>query len=46
MLTQGQEYVERSIEDFESRSLKRQLKKLQRQARRHGLNLVPLESAV
>lgn len=45
MLTQGQEYVERGIEDFESRSQERQLRNLQRQARRHGLNLVPLESA-
>lgn len=45
MLTQTQEYVERGIEDFESRSQERQLKNLQRQARRHGLSLVPLESA-
>lgn len=45
MLTQGQEYVERGIDDFESRSQARQIKNLQRQARRHGLNLVPLQSA-
>lgn len=45
MLTHGHEYVEQGMEHFESRSRDRQLKNLQRQARRLGLDLVPLESA-
>jgi hypothetical protein len=45
MLTQGQEYVERGIEVFDSAHRDRQLRNLQRKARSFGLELVPLESA-
>jgi len=45
MLTQGQEYVERGIEHFESTRQDRQLRNLHRQAKRLGLNLVPIQSA-
>lgn len=45
MLTKGHEYVEQGIEHFESEARDRRLKNLQRQARRLGLDLVPLESA-
>lgn len=40
MLTQGQPYVEKGIEAFEARSQDRQLKALQRKARKFGLQLV------
>jgi transposase len=45
MLTQGQEYVERGIEDFEAVRRDRQIKHLHRKARSLGLELVPMESA-
>ena len=40
MLTQGQPYVEKGIKAFEARSQDRQLKALQRKARKFGLQLV------
>jgi len=45
MLTQGQEYVERGVQDFEQRRQDRQLRHLHQQAKRLGLELVSLESA-
>jgi transposase len=39
MLTQGQEYVERGMEEFEVRSRDRQLRSLKRKARHLGLTL-------
>jgi len=45
MLTQGQEYVERGVEEFEKRRQDKQLRHLHRQAKRLGLELVPLQSA-
>jgi len=37
MLTQGQEYVERGLEEFEVRSRDRLLRSIQRKAKRLGL---------
>lgn len=45
MLTQGQEYVERGMEDFELIHQQRQLRNLHRKATNLGLKLVPMESA-
>ena len=39
MLTQGQEYVERGMEEFEARSRDRQLRSIQRKAKHLGLTL-------
>ena len=39
MLTQGQEYVERGMEEFELRSRDRQLRSIQRKAKHLGLTL-------
>ena len=40
MLTKGQPYVEKGIEAFEARTQDRQLKALQRKARKFGLELI------
>ena len=40
MLTNGQAYVEQGIETFEARSKERQLRALQRKARKFGLDVV------
>ena len=45
MLTRGEEYVEKGIEQFESERRDRQLRHLQRQARRFNLTLVETEQA-
>ena len=39
MLTQGQDYVERGMEEFEVRSRDRQLRSIQRKAKQLGLIL-------
>jgi hypothetical protein len=41
LLTKGQTYVEQGVEAFEARCQDRQLRALERKARRLGLNLVP-----
>lgn len=41
MLTKGEDYVEKGIEAFEARSRDRQLRALERKARRLGLSLSP-----
>ena len=45
MLTRGEEYVDKGIEQFESERRDRQLRHLQRQARRFNLTLVETEQA-
>jgi hypothetical protein len=40
MLTRGQPYVEKGIEEFEERSRNRQLRALDRKARKLGMQLV------
>lgn len=40
MLTKGQPYVEQGMEEFEERSRDRQLRALERKARKLGLQLV------
>lgn len=41
MLTKGEEYVEKGIEEFEARSRDRQVRALERKARRLGLSVTP-----
>ena len=45
MLTRGEEYVEKGMEQFETERRDRQLRHLQRQARRFNLTLVDTEQA-
>ena len=45
MLTRGEEYVAREVADFEAERRDRQIRHLQRQAKRYNLSLVENEAA-
>ena len=45
MLTRGEEYVAREVADFEAERRERQLRHLQRQAKRYNLTLVEIAAA-
>ena len=45
MLTRGEEYVAREVDDFEAERRERQVRHLQRQAKRYNLALVEADAA-
>ena len=45
MLTRGEDYVERSMDEFENQRRARQLKNLKRRAHQLGMTVSPLENA-
>ncbi len=45
MLTRGEEYVAREVADFEAERREREVRHLQRQAKRYNLTLVEIAAA-